>query len=128
MNELDTAEAGKLFIEKLIDEVNDLRRELHFLENRIRIEDTLQAERNKLFGESMLLSVLLLRYIKEGDKSVLSAAENKLAKLIKQSVVFGTQCSMPISVWRELVEACGKVADTRELKNLSKSRKPPKRT
>lgn len=76
----------------------------------------------------MLLSVLLLRYIKEGDKSVLSAAENKLAKLIKQSVVFGTQCSMPISVWRELVEACGKMADTRELKNLSKSRKPPKRT
>lgn len=30
MNELDTAEAGKLFIEKLIDEVNYLRRELHF--------------------------------------------------------------------------------------------------
>lgn len=89
----------------------------------IRIEQTLQTKRNKLFGETMLLSVLLLKYIKDKNESDIAAAEAKLKQLIKESEVFETQCSMPVEVWRELAEACGKMADTRVLKNLSKPSK-----
>lgn len=124
-NELDAADAGRLFVAKLLDEVDDLQRELYDMQHRISIEQTLQAKRNKLFSETMLLSVLLLRYIKDENESDLTAAETKLKQLIKESEVFETQCSMSVEVWRELAEACGKMADTRVLKNLSK---PPKKS
>ncbi|OSI10949.1 hypothetical protein [Neisseria zoodegmatis] len=122
-NELDAADVGQLFVEKMLDEIDSLRTELYEIQHAIRIEQTLQAKRNKLFGETMLLSVLLLRYIKDENESDLAAAETKLKQLIKESEVFETQCSMSAEVWRELVEACGKMADTRVLKNLSKPSK-----
>ena len=122
-DEPDATEAGRLFIAKLLDEIDCLRRELYDMQYTIRIEQTLQTKRNKLFGETMLLSVLLLKYIKDKNESDMAAAEAKLKQLIKESEVFETQCSMPVEVWRELAEACGKMADTRVLKNLSKPSK-----
>lgn len=122
-DEPDATEAGRLFVAKLLDEINCLRRELYDMQHTIRIEQTLQTKRNKLFGETMLLSVLLLKYIKDKNESDMAAAEAKLKQLIKESEVFETQCSMPVEVWRELAEACGKMADTRVLKNLSKPSK-----
>lgn len=122
-DEPDATEAGRLFVAKLLDEIDCLRRELYDMQYTIRIEQTLQTKRNKLFGETMLLSVLLLKYIKDKNESDMAAAEAKLKQLIKESEVFETQCSMPVEVWRELAEACGKMADTRVLKNLSKSSK-----
>ncbi|RKV77110.1 MAG: hypothetical protein D8H97_19945 [Neisseria sp.] len=122
-DEPDATEAGRLFVAKLLDEINCLRRELYDMQYTIRIEQTLQTKRNKLFGETMLLSVLLLKYIKDKNESDIAAAEAKLKQLIKESEVFETQCSMPVEVWRELAEACGKMADTRVLKNLSKPSK-----
>lgn len=123
LTELDAADVGQLFVEKLLDEIDSLRTELYEVRHVIRIEQTLQEKRNKLFGETMLLSVLLLRYIKDENESDLAAAETKLKQLIKEAEVFETQCSMSIEVWSELVEACGKMADTRVLKNLSKPSK-----
>ena len=122
-DEPDATEAGRLFVAKLLDEIDCLRRELDDMQYTIRIEQTLQTKRNKLFGETMLLSVLLLKYIKDKNESDMAAAEAKLKQLIKESEVFETQCSMPVEVWRELAEACGKMADTRVLKNLSKPSK-----
>ncbi|HFC8501152.1 TPA: hypothetical protein ACFP30_000944 [Neisseria oralis] len=122
-DEPDATEAGRLFVAKLLDEIDCLRRELYDMQYTIRIEQTLQTKRNKLFGETMLLSVLLLKYIKDKNESDMAAAEAKLKQLIKESEVFETQCSMPVEVWRELAEACGKMADTRVLKNLSKPSK-----
>lgn len=122
-DEPDATEAGRLFVAKLLDEIDCLRRELYDMQYTIRIEQTLQTKRNKLFGETMLLSVLLLKYIKDKNESDMAAAEGKLKQLIKESEVFETQCSMPVEVWRELAEACGKMADTRVLKNLSKPSK-----
>ena len=122
-DEPDATEAGRLFVAKLLDEIDCLRRELYDMQYTIRIEQTLQTKRNKLFGETMLLSVLLLKYIKDKNESDIAAAEAKLKQLIKESEVFETQCSMPVEVWRELAEACGKMADTRVLKNLSKPSK-----
>lgn len=119
-NELDAADVGQLFVGKLLDEIDSLRTELYEMKHVISIEQTLQAKRNKLFAETMLLSVLLLRYIKEKNESSLTAAETKLKQLIKEAEVFETQCSMSVEVWRELVEACGKMTDTRVLKHLSK--------
>lgn len=122
-DEPDATEAGRLFVAKLLDEIDCLRRELYDMQYTIRIEQTLQTKRNKLFGETMLLSALLLKYIKDKNESDMAAAEAKLKQLIKESEVFETQCSMPVEVWRELAEACGKMADTRVLKNLSKPSK-----
>ena len=122
-DEPDATEAGRLFVAKLLDEIDCLRRELYDMQYTIRIEQTLQTKRNKLFGETMLLSVLLLKYIKDKNESDMAAAEAKLKQFIKESEVFETQCSMPVEVWRELAEACGKMADTRVLKNLSKPSK-----
>ena len=118
--------AGKLFIQKLIENNENMSYRIAELENLLNIRVAQQQENNKLFGETLLLSVLLLRHAHEGNDELLNETKQRLSSLIRQAAEFNTFYAISSELLHGLLTVCGKSVDTRELKHLLKPHKSSK--
>ena len=120
----DTADMGELFIQYLMQDMEKMSHEIENIDIRAEQRSTIQDRRNHLLGEALILSVLLLRHARSNDAELLDLAEQRLHSLVKQTGEFTTLVSMPNSFWLDFIEACGKTADTRFLKNQTTLSEP----
>lgn len=104
-------------IEDLQDQIDHLSREIRRLEDEKRVMSLLQSYQNRLFGDTLLLAVSILRYAKENDQEHLDQAVRQLQKTVNQAGDCFTSQAMGSGFCRELIEVVGKTVSTRSLKS-----------